>query len=98
MLAVDIDQFITQQAELLQESVVVLDLPQRTVNCLEGIGIFTVRDLLHTPAKRLLEVDNFGKKTLDSVYEALAEKGFVREWGLAVERGKKKHKTKRTKK
>jgi DNA-directed RNA polymerase subunit alpha len=50
----------------------------RTVNCLEAESIFTVGDLLKCTAKRLLEIPNFGVKTLASVYAALETVGFYR--------------------
>ena len=51
-------------------------LTVRTVNCLEEQGIFTVRELLNCTRKRLLEIPNFGVKTLDEVYKALATLGY----------------------
>ena len=53
-------------------------LSVRTTNCLEERGIFTVRDLLNCTRERLLEIQNFGEKTLDEVYAALEEVGFRR--------------------
>ncbi|MHC4398280.1 MAG: DNA-directed RNA polymerase subunit alpha C-terminal domain-containing protein [Planctomycetota bacterium] len=53
-------------------------LSVRTVNCLEEQGIFTVKDLLHSTPKRLLEIPNFGEKTLLVVYEALEKLGYRR--------------------
>lgn len=54
------------------------ELSVRTVNCLEEQAIFTVRDLLNCTPERLLEIPNFGEKTLQSVYEALESVGFFR--------------------
>lgn len=54
------------------------ELSVRTVNCLEEQAIFTVRDLLNCTPERLLEIPNFGEKTLQSVYEALEHVGFFR--------------------
>jgi DNA-directed RNA polymerase subunit alpha len=63
-----------------------LDLPiaevglsVRTTNCLEETGIFTVRDLLNATPKRLLSISNFGEKTLEEVYQALAQLDFHRQ-------------------
>ena len=53
-------------------------LSVRTTNCLEERGIFTVRDLLNCTREHLLEIQNFGEKTLDEVYAALEEVGFRR--------------------
>ena len=55
-----------------------IDLIVRTVNCLEEQSIFTVRDLLNCTPQQLLEIPNFGVKTLETVYEALEKIGFYR--------------------
>ncbi len=67
-----------QTDERLERSLAEVDLAVRTVNCLEDRGIFTVEDLLKCTAEELLEIPNFGGKTLDTVYEALAQIGFDR--------------------
>ena len=54
------------------------ELSVRTVNCLEEQGLFTVKDLLHCTPQRLLDIPNFGEKTLRSVYDALEKVGFGR--------------------
>jgi len=54
------------------------ELSVRTVNCLEEQAIFTVRDLLYCTPERLLEIPNFGEKTLQAVYDALEKIGFRR--------------------
>ncbi len=54
------------------------ELSVRTVNCLEDQAIFTVRDLLNCTPERLLEIPNFGEKTLQTVYDALEKVGFPR--------------------
>jgi DNA-directed RNA polymerase subunit alpha len=54
------------------------ELSVRTVNCLEEQAIFTVRDLLNCTPQRLLEIPNFGEKTLQTVYDALEKVGFCR--------------------
>jgi len=54
------------------------ELSVRTVNCLEEQAIFTVRDVLNCTPDRLLEIPNFGEKTLQTVYEALEKVGFCR--------------------
>jgi DNA-directed RNA polymerase subunit alpha len=62
----------------LDLSLAEIELPVRTVNCLEEEGIFTVRDLLRRTPQQLLNINNFGKKTLEVIYEALEEIGFYR--------------------
>jgi len=58
-----------------------IDLIARTVNCLEEQRIFTVRDLLNRTPQQLLEISDFGVKTLETVYEALEKIGFCRASG-----------------
>lgn len=64
--------------ERLDLSIAEMGLSVRTTNCLEETGILTVRDLLNATPRRLLSISNFGEKTLDEVYDALAELGFFR--------------------
>ncbi|MEL6897238.1 MAG: DNA-directed RNA polymerase subunit alpha C-terminal domain-containing protein [Planctomycetota bacterium] len=64
--------------ENLEMSIAEMDLSVRTTNCLEEVGIFTVRDLLNAKPKELLKISNFGEKTLEEVYESLERIGFYR--------------------
>lgn len=66
------------RAERLELSIAEMGLSVRTTNCLEETGILTVRDLLHATPRRLLAISNFGDKTLEEVYDALAVLGFYR--------------------
>jgi len=66
------------QAERLEMSTAEIGLSVRTTNCLEERGIFTVRDLLNCTRKDLLEISNFGEKTLEEVYSSLESVGFYR--------------------
>ena len=52
------------------------NLCQRTICSLEKVGILRVRELLQEKPARLLEIDNFGNKSLKEVYSVLAELGF----------------------
>lgn len=70
----------------LEMSTAEIGLSVRTTNCLEERGIFTVNDLLHCTRAELLSISNFGEKTLEEVYDALANIGFVRESQLAGQR------------
>lgn len=67
----------------LEMSTAEIGLSVRTTNCLEERGIFTVRDLLNCTPEDLLDISNFGEKTLEEVYEALNKIGFERQ-GSAV--------------
>ena len=69
------DQDLTARLEM---STAEMGLSVRTTNCLEERGIFTVNDLLHQTRDDLLSISNFGEKTLDEVYKALANVGFHR--------------------
>lgn len=65
--------------ERLELSTAEIGLTVRTTNCLEERGIFTVRELLKCRPEDLLDITNFGEKTLEEVYGALAKMGFVRQ-------------------
>ena len=62
----------------LDEHVSELELEVRIVNALEKVSIFTISDLLHCTAERLLSIPNFGAKTLEHIYTRLETKGFYR--------------------
>jgi DNA-directed RNA polymerase subunit alpha len=62
----------------LEMSTAEIGLTVRTTNCLEECGIFTVNDLLHSKREKLLQINNFGEKTLEEVYLALEKIGFYR--------------------
>ncbi len=72
------------QKERLEMSTAEIGLTVRTTNCLEERGIFTVRDLLNCKPDDLLSISNFGEKTLEEVYKALEDIGFLREERLPV--------------
>ena len=62
----------------LEMSTAEIGLTVRTTNCLEEKGIFTVEDLLNSTPEQLLNISNFGEKTLEEVYKALEGIGFSR--------------------
>lgn len=62
----------------LEMSTAEIGLSVRTTNCLEERGIFTVNDLLNCSPEDLLDISNFGEKTLEEVYSALEAIGFYR--------------------
>lgn len=81
-----------KQVEALELPVSELALSLRTVNALEKASIFNVEALLSRSAEELLvEVSNFGEKSLDEVYAALAPLGFHRNT-RRKKRGKKSNK------
>lgn len=73
-----VEEEARRRRERLDLSIAEMGLSVRTTNCLEETGILTVRDLLNATPKRLLSISNFGEKTLDEVYAALAKLGFHR--------------------
>jgi DNA-directed RNA polymerase subunit alpha len=52
-----------------------LDLSVRSYNCLKREGVATVGELLDKTEQELLEIRNFGSKSVDEVKEKLAELG-----------------------
>ena len=62
----------------LEMSTAEIGLSVRTTNCLEERGIFSVNDLLNCSPEDLLDISNFGEKTLEEVYAALETIGFYR--------------------
>ena len=75
---IESDEQRRSQSERLEMSTAEIGLSVRTTNCLEERGIFTVRDLLNCTRKDLLEISNFGEKTLEEVYTSLETVGFYR--------------------
>ncbi|MCA9269723.1 MAG: hypothetical protein KDA41_14685 [Planctomycetales bacterium] len=72
------DEDAKSMQQRLDMSTAEIGLTVRTTNCLEERGIFTVRDLLQCTRADLLEISNFGEKTLEEVYGALEKFGFYR--------------------
>lgn len=54
-----------------------IGIEKRTCNSLGESGIHLVDDLLHTPRDVLLEISNFGKKTLQHILDKLEGIEFV---------------------
>lgn len=65
--------------ELLDASLYEIDMPERVVNFLVTIDVFTVGDLLQKRPQELLDIRNFGEKSLEIVFDRLAAAGFHRE-------------------
>jgi len=64
--------------EKLALPVTAIGLSVRICNFLNEAGVHTVEDLLNTTKKELLEIPNFGEKTLQSVFSSLDVLGFPR--------------------
>ncbi len=52
-----------------------LELGVRSYNCLKREGIQTVGDLVSKTEAELLNIPNFGKKSIDEVKDKLGERG-----------------------
>jgi len=61
------------------------DLSVRTANCLKNASIATVRDLVSRSEKDILEIKNFGKKSLEELQELLGRLGLS--FGMNVSSG-----------
>jgi len=78
---IPMDKSYVEQKELekkLEWSTAELGLSVRTTNCLDEQGICTIGDLLARQREDLLQIANFGEKTLEDVYQALEKLGFYR--------------------
>ena len=64
--------------EKMQLSLAEIGLSVRTTNCLDEQGVSTVADVLRCKRSDLLNIPNFGEKTLEEVFDALERLGFVR--------------------
>ena len=69
-------QYTKHQMTRLELHLSEIGLSVRTTNALEERGIFTVLQLLSTRQENLLEIPNFGDKTLVEVFKALRNLGF----------------------
>lgn len=61
------------------------DLSVRTANCLKNASIGTVRDLVARSENEILEIKNFGKKSLEELQDLLSKLGLS--FGMAVDGG-----------
>ena len=78
---IPLDKSYIEQQELekkLEWSTAELGLSVRTTNCLDEQGVCTIGDLLACRREDLLQIANFGEKTLEDVYAALEKLGFYR--------------------
>jgi DNA-directed RNA polymerase subunit alpha len=70
---------------VLSKSLDDFDLSVRTANCLKNASIGTVRDLVSRSENEILEIKNFGKKSLEELQELLGRLGLA--FGMDVEGG-----------
>lgn len=59
----------------LDRSIDTLELSIRSMNCLKNANIQTIRDLVSRPEKEMMEIRNFGEKSLKEVREKLEAMG-----------------------
>ncbi len=64
-----------EQARLLNTPIEELDLSVRPYNCLKRANIHTIGDLIQRTEEEIMNVKNFGKKSLEEVVEKLAAMG-----------------------
>jgi DNA-directed RNA polymerase subunit alpha len=67
--------------EVFNTLVETLALSARTLNCLKRAGINRVGEVLLMPKGELLKIRNFGQKSLDELYDKLAERDFLPDTG-----------------
>jgi len=70
---------------LLARSLEEFDLSVRTANCLKNASIQTLRDLVSRSERDILEIKNFGKKSLEELQELLGRLGLS--FGMNVSGG-----------
>ncbi len=63
------------EGSILDESIDVLELTIRSMNCLKNANIRTIRDLVTRDEKEMSEIRNFGEKSLKEVREKLEALG-----------------------
>jgi len=66
-------------ADVYNTLVETLALSARTLNCLKRAGINRVGEVLSMPKSELLKIRNFGQKSLDELYDKLAERDMLPE-------------------
>ena len=74
-----------EREALLTKSLDDFDLSVRTSNCLKNASIATVGDLIARSEREILEIKNFGKKSLEELQELLGRLGLS--FGMDAETG-----------
>ena len=72
----------SELAAVLDKNLDDFDLSVRTANCLRNASISTVRDLVSRSENEVLEIKNFGKKSLEELQELLERLGL--QFGMNV--------------
>ncbi|MDE1558631.1 MULTISPECIES: DNA-directed RNA polymerase subunit alpha [Actinotignum] len=62
-----------QRSSDLQRPITILNLPARSQNCLQREGIHTIGELVQRSEADLLDIRNFGAKSIDDVKDELAK-------------------------
>ena len=65
----------SQEDSILDQSIDSLELSIRSMNCLKNANIRTLRDLVSRSEKDMVEIRNFGDKSLREVRDKLEERG-----------------------
>ena len=65
--------------EVYNTLVETLELSARTLNCLKRAGVNRVGEVLSMPKSELLKIRNFGQKSLEELYQKLADRNFLPE-------------------
>ncbi|WP_124039201.1 DNA-directed RNA polymerase subunit alpha [Neoactinobaculum massilliense] len=66
-----------QNSSDLQRPITILNLPARSQNCLQREGIHTIGELVQRSEADLLDIRNFGAKSIDDVKDELAKLGLA---------------------
>lgn len=77
-----------KKAELLEQSLAIMDLSTRSSNSLKNAGIETLKDLVQKTEEEIMKFDNFGKRSLEEVKEKLAELELT--LGMEIKKGANK--------
>jgi len=72
---------------VLSKNLEEFDLSVRTANCLKNASIQTVRDLVSKSEREILEIKNFGKKSLEELQELLGRLGLSFGMGVSDQPG-----------
>lgn len=66
-----VEEPVVEEDTTLDKSIDTLELSIRSMNCLKNANIQTIRDLVSRPEKEMMEIRNFGEKSLKEVREKL---------------------------